>query len=114
MVSIINHLQYTHLCLLAGSSDGTLRVLDDRSNNRTESSVKAHQSGIQGMQYNGNNFVYTIGSSLRWTLKISYVTSLTVIRAGKADRFLIPLSKCTIYARCDPCHRLHFPMGQRL
>jgi PAB-dependent poly(A)-specific ribonuclease subunit 2 len=67
-LSIINHLQYTHSCLVAGFSDGTLRVLDDRSGNRREagqSSVKAHQSGIQGMQHSGNNFVYTIGWSMR-------------------------------------------------
>ena len=72
MVSIINHLQYTHTFLLAGSSDGMLRILDERSNSRRDigqSSVKAHPSGIQGMQHNGNNFVYTIGCSLRWTLK---------------------------------------------
>lgn len=66
--SIVNHLQYTHSCLLAGSADGIIRVLDDRGGRRREageSSVKAHHSGIQGMQHSGNNFVYSIGYGLR-------------------------------------------------
>jgi PAB-dependent poly(A)-specific ribonuclease subunit 2 len=67
-LSVINHLHYTHSCLLAGSADGVVRVLDDRSNNQRDvgqSSVKAHQSGIQEMQHSGN-FVYTIGWGLRY------------------------------------------------
>ncbi|KAF7970658.1 hypothetical protein HWV62_23300 [Athelia sp. TMB] len=65
--SIVNHLQYTHSCLLSGSSDGVLRVHDDRSATRRghgESSVKAHHDGIQGLQSSGN-LVFTIGWGLR-------------------------------------------------
>ncbi|KZP32520.1 PAB-dependent poly-A-specific ribonuclease subunit PAN2 [Athelia psychrophila] len=65
--SIVNHLQHTHSCLLSGSSDGILRVHDERTGTRREhgeSSVIAHHSGIQGLQYSGN-FVFTIGWGLR-------------------------------------------------
>ena len=67
--SIINHVQYSHSFLLSGSSDGYVRIHDPRTGLRREEGadalIKAHASGIQGLQSSGN-FAFTIGWSLRW------------------------------------------------
>lgn len=67
--STVTHFQFSPLYLLSGSLDGYLRAHDPRtgmkkSEGGAELSVKAHSSGIQGLQTSGN-YVYTIG----WTLR---------------------------------------------
>ncbi|KII89238.1 hypothetical protein PLICRDRAFT_160474 [Plicaturopsis crispa FD-325 SS-3] len=65
--SVISHLQFSHSCLLSGSSDGFLRAHDPRTAMRREegeSLVRAHHTAIQGLQTSGN-FVYTTGWSMR-------------------------------------------------
>ncbi|KAJ3902046.1 ubiquitin carboxyl-terminal hydrolase-domain-containing protein [Lentinula edodes] len=66
--SIATHLEFSHNILLSGSADGYLRAYDPRTGNirngGSESVVKAHYGGIQGLQTTGN-FVFTIGMSLR-------------------------------------------------
>ncbi|KAJ3807230.1 ubiquitin carboxyl-terminal hydrolase-domain-containing protein [Lentinula aff. lateritia] len=66
--SIATHLEFSHNVLLSGSADGYLRTYDPRTGNirngGSESVVKAHYGGIQGLQTTGN-FVFTIGMSLR-------------------------------------------------
>ncbi|KAK7449653.1 poly(A)-specific ribonuclease [Stygiomarasmius scandens] len=66
--SLVTHLEFSHSLLLSGAADGYLRTHDPRTgiihNSGSESSVKAHYSGIQGLQTVGN-FVFTIGLSLR-------------------------------------------------
>lgn len=75
--SIITHLQFSHSILLSGSSDGYLRTLDPRTGMRREESaeslVRAHVSGIQGLQCSGN-FAFTIGLGIRW-MPLVIVTS---------------------------------------
>lgn len=92
-ISVVNHLQYTHLCLLAGCSDGTLRLMDDRNSARREggeSSVQAHHSSIEGMQYSGN-FVYTIGWGVRLVIhKGAYSPLILSVQA----RSSVPRSPC--------------------
>ncbi|RDB20983.1 PAB-dependent poly(A)-specific ribonuclease subunit PAN2 [Hypsizygus marmoreus] len=60
--SMITHLQPSHSMLLSGSTDGYLRTHDIRTGRSggMESLVKAHSSGIQGLQTAGN-FAFTIG-----------------------------------------------------
>ncbi|PFH50685.1 hypothetical protein AMATHDRAFT_144561 [Amanita thiersii Skay4041] len=61
--SLITHLQFTRMSLLSGASDGYLRIHDPRTSmvkTSAESSVRAHTSGIQGIQASGN-FVFSIG-----------------------------------------------------
>jgi PAB-dependent poly(A)-specific ribonuclease subunit 2 len=69
-VPSITHLQFSHSFLLSGSSDGYLRVHDPRTGmtraSGAESHVKAHFSGIQGLETAGN-FAFTIGLGVRWT-----------------------------------------------
>jgi hypothetical protein len=65
--SMLTHLQFSYSSLLSGSSDGFLRVHDPRTGlgkEEGESAVKAHVSGIQGLQA-GGNFIYTIGFGMR-------------------------------------------------
>ncbi|KAF5372867.1 hypothetical protein D9758_001617 [Tetrapyrgos nigripes] len=66
--SLVTHLEFSHSLLLSGSADGYLRTHDPRTglvhNSGSENAVKAHYSGIQGLQTIGN-FVFTIGLSLR-------------------------------------------------
>ncbi|KAE9386325.1 PAB-dependent poly(A)-specific ribonuclease subunit PAN2 [Gymnopus androsaceus JB14] len=66
--SIVTHLEFSHNILLSGSADGYVRAYDPRTgiarNGGSESMVKAHYGGIQGLQTVGN-FVFTIGMSLR-------------------------------------------------
>lgn len=66
--SLITHLQFSHSFLLSGSSDGFLRIHDPRTGLRreegVESLIKAHISGIQGLQCFGN-FAFTIGWGMR-------------------------------------------------
>ena len=67
--SVITHLEYSHTFLVSGSSDGYVRIHDPRTGlireGAAESVVKAHSSGIQGLQTNAQ-FVFTIGMSLRY------------------------------------------------
>ncbi|KAF8628478.1 hypothetical protein AX15_003989 [Amanita polypyramis BW_CC] len=61
--SLITQLQFSHSVLVSGSSDGYLRLHDPRTGMNkpnAEGSVKAHLSGIQGIQTTGN-FILTIG-----------------------------------------------------
>ncbi|KAK2467007.1 hypothetical protein APHAL10511_001265 [Amanita phalloides] len=61
--SLITQLQFSHATLVSGSSDGFLRLHDSRtgmSRSSAEGSIKAHKSGIQGIQATGN-FIFTIG-----------------------------------------------------
>ncbi|EMD34423.1 hypothetical protein CERSUDRAFT_117294 [Gelatoporia subvermispora B] len=65
--SLLTHLHYdtTHGVLLVGSGDGELSYSDHRSRfTQLVKPVKAHTSGIQGLQASGN-YVYTIGLSSR-------------------------------------------------
>lgn len=51
------------MMLVSGASDGYLRLHDPRTGmtkSGADGSVKAHKSGIQGLQATGN-FVFTIG-----------------------------------------------------
>ncbi|OCH89095.1 PAB-dependent poly-A-specific ribonuclease subunit PAN2 [Obba rivulosa] len=67
VLSLLTHLHYdtTHGVLLTGSGDGELSYSDHRSRLRQQvKPVKAHTSGIQGLQASGN-YVYTIGLSTR-------------------------------------------------
>lgn len=63
-ISIYTHLVNTHSFLISGSSDGFIRTHDTRSPNDVLNSVKAHVSGLQGIQA-GGNFIYTIGMGTR-------------------------------------------------
>lgn len=67
--SIATHLEFSYNILLSGSADGYLCAYDPRTgisrNGTSESMVKAHYGGIQGLQTVGN-FVFTIGMSLRY------------------------------------------------
>jgi PAB-dependent poly(A)-specific ribonuclease subunit 2 len=61
--SLITQLQFSHMMLVSGASDGYLRLHDPRTGmtkSSADGSVKAHKSGIQGLQATGN-FVFTIG-----------------------------------------------------
>ncbi|KIK63543.1 hypothetical protein GYMLUDRAFT_40586 [Collybiopsis luxurians FD-317 M1] len=67
--SVATHLEFAqNNILLSGSADGYVRAYDPRTgttrNGGSESSVKAHYGGIQGLQTVGN-FIFTIGMSLR-------------------------------------------------
>ncbi|THV07954.1 hypothetical protein K435DRAFT_815204 [Dendrothele bispora CBS 962.96] len=66
--SLVTHLELSPSFLLTGGADGYLRTYDPRTgttyNNGSENAVKAHYSGIQGLQTIGN-FIFTIGLSLR-------------------------------------------------
>ncbi|CCM05048.1 uncharacterized protein FIBRA_07250 [Fibroporia radiculosa] len=66
--SILTHLVWSGTSLLSGSSDGFLRNHDPRDamwkNSNGNSSVKAHVSGIQGIEASGN-YAYTIGLGTR-------------------------------------------------
>ncbi|KAF5379932.1 hypothetical protein D9757_007171 [Collybiopsis confluens] len=67
--SIATHLEFSqNNILLSGSADGHVRAFDPRTGTTrggsSESSVKAHYGGIQGLQTVGN-FIFTIGMSLR-------------------------------------------------
>ena len=65
--SLITHLVSSHTLLISGSSDGCIRTHDvriGRSGSNSESSVKAHTKGVQGLEVNGNN-IFTIGWSVR-------------------------------------------------
>lgn len=80
-MSMITHLQFTHSFLLSGSSDGYLYTHDPRTGLRKEdgeSLVKAHVSGIQGLQCSGN-FAFTIGWGLRWKYSVCVDTGLILL-----------------------------------
>ncbi|KAF9821597.1 hypothetical protein IEO21_00443 [Rhodonia placenta] len=65
--SIMTHLVWSGLHLISGSSDGYLRTHDVREGTRamsSASSVRAHESGIQGVEAY-NHYVYTIGLGTR-------------------------------------------------
>lgn len=65
--SLITHLVSSHTLLISGSADGFLRTHDVRigkNGDYSESSVKAHMKGIQGLEVSANN-VFTIGWGLR-------------------------------------------------
>lgn len=85
--SVIDHLQYAHSCLLAGCADGMLRILDDRRGSRREggeSSVRAHLSSIQDVQYSGN-FVYTIGWGVRLVYSIIHLLQLNLFVQARSS-----------------------------
>jgi PAB-dependent poly(A)-specific ribonuclease subunit 2 len=67
--SLITQLHSSHTMLLSGSADGYLRTHDPRvsSSRAVESSVKAHPSGISGLQTTGN-LVFTIGLGERFVI----------------------------------------------
>jgi len=91
--SLVTHLEFSHSLLLSGAADGYLRTHDPRTgiihNGGSESSVKAHYSGIQGLQTVGN-FVFTIGLSLRFLPEIFSVPSFAHPLPDKVDPFPIP------------------------
>jgi PAB-dependent poly(A)-specific ribonuclease subunit 2 len=73
--SVVTHIQSSHSLLLSGSSDGYLRTHDPRASaGRTgggENLVRAHSSGIQGLQTTGS-FAFTIGLGERLDIAILY------------------------------------------
>lgn len=100
--SIATHLEFSHNILLSGSADGYIRAYDPRTgivrNGGSESTVKAHYGGIQGLQTAGN-FVFTIGMSLRCLYSFFhplYAHYLT----DNHDLFLTHWSKFTISETC--------------
>lgn len=65
--SLITHLVSSHTLLLSGSADGCLRTHDVRvhkSGDFSESTVRAHVKGVQGLEVSGN-LVFTIGWGVR-------------------------------------------------
>ncbi|PCH38436.1 hypothetical protein WOLCODRAFT_97122 [Wolfiporia cocos MD-104 SS10] len=65
--SILTHLLWSSTYLISGSSDGFLRSMDPREStwrSNSSSVVRAHVSGIQGLEMSGN-YVYTIGLGTR-------------------------------------------------
>ncbi|CAK5279336.1 unnamed protein product [Mycena citricolor] len=63
--SLLTHLEFSHSSIFSGASDGLVRVHDPRTAlARSESQVRAHHGGIQGLQV-ATNYIYTIGLGLR-------------------------------------------------
>lgn len=57
----------SHTFLLSGSADGYIRTHDVRIGKKgdfSESSVKAHMKGVQGLEVSGN-LVFSIGWGIR-------------------------------------------------
>lgn len=66
--SLITQLVSSHTLLLSGSADGLIRTHDVRVKGRSdfsESHVKAHLKGIQGLEVSGN-LVFSIGWGVRF------------------------------------------------
>ncbi|KAF8654097.1 hypothetical protein AX16_003630 [Volvariella volvacea WC 439] len=94
--SSITQIYLTSSMLLAGSSDGYLRLHDPRTalaRLSGESSVRAHLGGIQGMQASGN-LAYTVGLGER-----------------QARPFLDPLVKIYDLRTMRPLAPIPFPAG---
>lgn len=100
--SIVTHLEFSHNILLTGSADGYVRAYDPRTgivrNGGSESMVKAHYGGIQGLQTAGN-FIFTIGMSLRYVFLQSCLSCFHWFAVNPA-LFPIPLSKYTTSVTC--------------
>ncbi|KAK0458455.1 ubiquitin carboxyl-terminal hydrolase-domain-containing protein [Desarmillaria tabescens] len=66
--SLITHLEFSHSSLISGAVDGFVRTHDPRTgiarSGGSEHMVRAHPSGIQGLQTSGN-FIFTIGLQTR-------------------------------------------------
>lgn len=79
--SVVTHIQSSHSLLLSGSSDGYLRTHDPRTNTGRagggESIIRAHSSGIQGLQTTGN-FAFTIGLGERFDVFILYIKNTDI------------------------------------
>ncbi|KAI0933597.1 hypothetical protein AcW1_005383 [Taiwanofungus camphoratus] len=62
--SVLTHLLWSNQYLLSGSADGFLRRHDPRDAMWKADSVRAHVSGVQGLEGSGH-YVYTIGLGTR-------------------------------------------------
>ncbi|KAF8919283.1 PAB-dependent poly-A-specific ribonuclease subunit PAN2 [Mucidula mucida] len=65
--SLITHMEFSHSSLISAGADGYLRNHDPRTGitrAAADSSVRAHPSGIQGLQISGN-YIFTIGLQSR-------------------------------------------------
>lgn len=68
--SLITHMEFSHSSLVSAGADGYLRNHDPRTGvtrSGTDTSIRAHPSGIQGLQISGN-YIFTIGLQSRYGL----------------------------------------------
>jgi hypothetical protein len=117
--ALITHLQFSHSLLFTGAADGHLRTHDSRTGMKREtgeSDIKAHSSGIEGLQVSGN-LVFTIGWGMRYILPHYFVTGTHRLSSGLIDtpaRLSTLSSRFGMYGLCERFRQCHFQLGQPL
>ena len=111
--SLVTHLVSSHTLLLSGSADGTIRTHDVRHKGRidaSESYIKAHLRGVQGLEVSGN-LVFSIGWGERFVMHNVLLRFCLMHITGSPGHFLNLLLRCMTCEASSPYLRLPSPPG---